>query len=260
MGLELIRLNKPPHQSTDSIQNKSTDVLPRTFHRPLYIEFIGASGVGKTTLYKALEENKTTDDHWIERKQYLKRHKSTEENKNRIYQYLAERKFEKIMARDYPLSDKLDVLSFFFRNLNEEIRTFSQNEHYTIICEDGLFHNFGDCIAELYHENSKQFNELIKDRAIIFCNSNLENSVLQIQKRQSESGEIRPQHKDVELNILTEKQKVTLESKVKFAELLRNSGVPVLEINTADTLPANAQKVHEFIRQLQQRLNSDSNN
>ncbi len=97
-----------------------------------------------------------------------------------------------------------------------------------------------------------KINELMKERAVIYCYTHPEVIAQRIQKRTKETGKLLPQHKVNSFEELVEQQKETLKVKEEFVNILRDCDVPVLRINTSDNLQENAKKVNDFIKNLQQ--------
>lgn len=223
------------------------------FAEPLYIEFIGVSGVGKTTLYKNVKAQRKSSVKWIERYDFLsfqiKENIDTEISNS--YLRLLESKSIMVFNSELHIVDKIKLLNFFYQNVYEEVGTLLYNKNGTIINEDGLFHNFGKEIKDLDENDPGFFNQLCQNRAIVFCTNTAENIAKQIQKRQVDTNAIRPHHKVNSFKELVEIQNPLLKETTSYVKFLEKNNIPVLYINTADDISENASKVNSFIKHLQ---------
>jgi len=150
--------------------------------------------------------------------------------------------------------DKLKVLSFFHKVLYQDGLIGLYNRNYTIISEEGLFHNFGNEIVSLLNSGDEvSVKELMRNRAVVYCYSTPEIIAHQIIKRYNETGKLLPQHKTDSFETLIEFQKEALINKERFIETLKSFNIPVLMINTSDDIESNAKKVNAFISSLQKK-------
>lgn len=223
--------------------------------RPLYIEFVGVSGVGKSTLYRAMQAHQKAGEKWMERLVFLgyqpKIH--IDDIISTTYLRILENKTEKIWRSALTNLDKIKLLSFFYQNIQEEAATLLYNKNATIINEDGIFHNFQPELLDIYNNDLQLFRELAKDRAIVYCTNSAENIAKQIGKRQFESNENRPHHKVKTLEELLAIQNTLLQETSTFVKTLEEISVPVLVLNTADDLSENVRRVNLFINEMQGR-------
>lgn len=221
--------------------------------KPLYIEFIGISGVGKTTLYNALKKERGYSVKWIERYDFLSFQPKVnlDESINSTYLKMLESKSQNICSSDLPVIDKIKLGAFFYQNIQEEVAALLYNKNATLINEDGLFHNFGKEIRDIYKDDPKVFSELSKNRAIVFCTNSAENIAKQIQKRNTDSHAIRPHHRVASFQELVEIQKPLLQDIESFVRILEENNLPVLYITTSDDISENAHKVNLYIKELQ---------
>lgn len=221
--------------------------------KPLYIEFLGLSGVGKTTLYNEVKAERKDSVKWIERYDFLSFQPKVNIDGSINYMYLKmlESKSENVCISELPVIDKIKLMSFFYQNIQEEVAALLYNKNATLINEDGLFHNFGKEINDIYNDDPKVFYELCKNRAIVFCTNTAENIAEQIRKRNADINAIRPHHKVASFQELVEIQKPLLKETEFFVKFLQEYNVPVLYINTSDDISENARKVNLYIKELQ---------
>lgn len=221
--------------------------------RPLYIEFVGVSGVGKSTLCRAMQAQHKSSEKWMERLDFLSYQPKIHNDDiiSTTYLQILENKTEKIWTSGLTNLDKIKLLAFFYQNIQEEAATLLHNKNATIINEDGVFHNFQPELLDIYNNDLHLFRELAEYRAIVYCTNNAENIAKQIQKRQSESNEIRPYHKVKTFDELVEIQNKLLEETSTFVKILQEISIPVLVLNTSDDLSENVRRVNLFINEMQ---------
>ncbi len=220
---------------------------------PLYIDFIGVSGVGKSTLYTEICRQKIHRESWVEVKDFIGslRDYSLPKQIDPVYQKILERKFQ-IINEDYELEELIEFMNFYFRNMKEDIIAHAyNNKNYTIVMEDGLFHNFADSIYDLHIKQQIDLSRLIKNRAVIYCYNTPEEIAKRIMSRQKEIDELRPQHRRLPMDELIHEQQRELSKSRRYIEILLENSVPVLEVNTSDDKIENARKVNIFIEELQ---------
>lgn len=219
---------------------------------PLYIDFFGVSGVGKSTLYAEVRRRNTNGGSWAEVKDFIGTLKdySLPKQIDPVYQKILERKYQ-IINKDYELEELLEFMNFYFRNIKEDIIAHAYNENYTIVMEDGLVHNFADSIFDLHKEKQIDLSRLIKNRAVIYCYNTPEEIAKRIMSRQKEIDELRPQHRKISTDELIHEQQLELSKNREYIETLLDNGVPVLEVDTSDDVTENAGKVNRFIEELQ---------
>jgi shikimate kinase len=222
-------------------------------NRPIYVEFVGISGVGKTTLYREVKKQRGKKAKWIDVREFLGSQKyPLKEELFGKYQEIIDYKIKYIVNKSFSALDKMKLISFFYKNISEEIIVNYYNKNTTVIFEDGMLHNFSDALNYVYNSNKELFLELIKDRIVVYCYSTPETIANQIIKRKNE-GALRPQHKVSSFEELVEKQKQSLKNKEQFINILKENHVPFLMINTSDDIESNAKKVNAFISSLQKK-------
>src|SRR5699024_8263577 len=110
---------------------------------PVYIEFIGASGVGKTTLYKQIIKKYNAE--WIDIRHFeaLKSHKMKDGliDSLAIYQDLARYKVDEILEGEEKIlpGDKLGACRTSYNIIMQDALVYLFNKQDVILSEEGLF-------------------------------------------------------------------------------------------------------------------------
>src|SRR5690554_1490183 len=224
--------------------------ISKTQTKPLYIEFVGAFGVGKTTLFNNLnnERNKS----WVVASDYIYLNRKMInreiiESAGFYYQELAKYCMVDLMERKILPTDKMSKFNFLHSKLLEEIFILLNNKEFTIINDDGFLHNCTNAFIKLYNYDKALFEQSIKHRIVVYCYTSPDVLANQILKRQKETGFLSIFHTHENLTELINKQKVFLDEKRELISLLKKYNRPILNINTSDPLEENCRKVKEFI-------------
>lgn len=238
---------------TRSERNNFEDLDDYTKEKPLYVEFVGLSGVGKSYLFNKLDKEKNK---WLGIKNFwqLFSHKENNSLLESIpfYQYLAEEKINRTLKRDWLSTDHLAYFRYFHVVINKDALVYKLNKNYIIISEEGLLHNFGSCIEKLYKIDQNKFRKILKNRAIVYCFAPSKVIADRIIKRRKTSEKLLSQYKVDSRRELLQNIDRDLEIKQRVICLFKEY-IPVLEINTADDVKQNAEKVENFIEELQER-------
>lgn len=237
-----------------SVKN-SYKPLVNNNHDPIYIEFMGVPGVGKSTLFNQISYGKNTTT----LNNFIKMHKRNYDDKliesQPIYSILAEEKLKEVLLKNFSSFDKLKILHFFFLVLFNDLILYKFNKNTIVVAEEGLFHNFGNVIETVRNtENKELLQNLFKNRAIVYCYSTPEKVAHQIMKRYEESGKLLPQHKTKNFEELVELQKQALKNKERTLDILKEFDIPVLMINTSNDTSENLIKINLFIKSLQKDM------
>lgn len=224
--------------------------------KPVYIEFIGPSGVGKTTLFSEVIKKRKTSDNWTFVKELIPTIQSSniKEYSDEVHLNILTKRINNITTQPFDYIDKIGLLKFYTNNIYEDIIITSENRNYTVIFEDGIFHNFEDELLDLHEDNLKDFKLLAENRAMVQCFTTKEQITKQINLRLQTTNAIRPVHKGKTKEALIEEQFKALKRNEEFTNKLMDLGIPVLKIDTSKNLQDNAKTVSGFINKLQANL------
>lgn len=235
---------------TDENPKNEPNIVLKPVNKPLYIEFIGMSGVGKTTLYNELLKRENNGN-WVAVKPLMSHLSNPDipDDTPQFYEDILNEKY-RIVSRDNSLKKTIRFMNFFFKNIKEDIVVNALDKNYNVVFEDGIFHNFGDAILSLYRKNDENINSIFENRAVVYCHNSPQNIARRILKREQETGNLRPQHTGLSLEELIRAQEKIVESEKEFLAVLSKFEIPILKIDTSENLKQNAQKVDAFIREL----------
>jgi|SRR5690554_3048660 len=222
---------------------------------PVYIEFIGASAVGKTTLYRKL--NKKYIRKWLDIRQFaaLNSHKNIEEliGPSSFYHDLANSKIS-ITVENSVKSTGYDKLKSFYLASNamkQDAYINYFNKKHTILSEEGLLQFYSEGVIKLFNENREKLIDLLNRRAIIYCYASPEIIVQRVLLRKEKTGHLWQGHKVSSEDELLRAVKRTLDEKEKLINIVKEF-VPVLKINTAQSTASNLKEIHSFIERVRQ--------
>ena len=219
---------------------------------PVYVEFVGVPGVGKTTLYKnvfnKVKEN-WRDIHEFQRI-FIKHAEGKAVESLLCYQELAQHKIQSIETRNYSGIDQMKLVKYFHTVLIADSLVFLFNNDYNVMSEEGLIHNFGDSLLALSKGNKEEFENLMKHRAVVYCHAPAEIVAKRILEREEKTGRLLPQHKVDSFDKLVNLQKKSLEQKHQLIDFLPIYDIPFLSIDTSNPMSENVNQVLHFLNDL----------
>jgi len=171
-------------------------------------------------------------------------------DKDSIYENLAKKQWNIIQNKDVLNSDKFRIAHWNYKTLIEDAKVVKYNKNHLIISDEAILHNFQEAFLEIKEENPKAFKDFLKNRAIVHCFSSKEKILAQIQQREDETGRIVSHHRGKSMEELADLVENELKEKEKFVEILRLYNLPILEINTQNTIEHNLKEIKNFINQL----------
>ncbi|MDD3771594.1 MAG: AAA family ATPase [Weeksellaceae bacterium] len=237
LGLEVYRKTK-----------KNEIIFPNN-QKPVYIELIGVSGVGKSTVYRELLKN---HQFFLTINDFKKRNSEINSvdliGTIPVYQKLAENQWKYIQNLDILETDKFRIAHWNYKTLQEDALLSSFNTNSLIVSDEGILHNFQFSLLELYKENQDLFYDFLKNRKVIYCFSSKEQIVEQIQKREKETGRIVAHHKGKSKDELLKLVEKELKEKDEFIKIIKRFNISILEINTQNSFEKNNRKISEFIK------------
>lgn len=218
---------------------------------PVYVEFVGVPGVGKTTLYKNVFkeiQRKWQDIH--ELKNTLKHIEDQDAESLLCYQELAQHKMQSIKTRNFSGIDQMKLVKYFHSVLIADSLVYLFNNDYNVMSEEGLIHNFGDSLLALSKSNKEEFENLMKHRAVVYCHAPAEIVAKRILEREKKTGRLLPQHKVSSFDELVNLQNESLKLKQQLIDFLSKHDIPILSIDTSDPMTGNVAQVKHFLTEL----------
>ena len=219
---------------------------------PIYVEFVGVAGVGKTTLYKnVFREVKRNWRNIHELHRIFIDHSNGIATESQLcYQFLAHNKMHSIGTRNLNGLDQMKLVKYFHSVLIADSLVHLFNNDYNIISEEGIIHNFGEGLLLLSKNYSEEFDRLVKHRAVVYCYSSAEIVAKRILEREKKTGRILPQHKVDSFDELVKLQEKSLEQKIKLLDFLKKYEIPFLSIDTSKPMIENVETVKRFLANL----------
>lgn len=247
LGIKVIKTgNVSPFRNVFS-KRKNIEITP-----PIYIEFVGVPGVGKTTLFKEIDFN--MHPNLITSSKFLNYHSIKDKinslDKNEVYQKLADYSFARISKSNYLHSDKLMLAAWSYYAISTDLEIVNSSSNHTIISDEGIFKNLRPSIYDLYKNDIELFKHLINNRAIVYCYASTEVIVNRIQNRINVHGNLLPQYKVDSYDELYNEIDGSLIKWDEFINYIKDY-LPILRIDTEEDIYQNTLKIADFIRMLQ---------
>ncbi len=243
LGFEIYRKSKKNKIKFDSSQ------------KPLYIEFLGVSGVGKSTIFNALQKK---EKFWLtvnEHNNSLGKHQRVKFDKNSAEQRLAEQRWKYLKEKNYLPTDKLRVAYWNYVILNSDALLQKNNKNSIVLSDEGMVLSFSDAIMDLENENSKLLDDFLKNRAFVYCTARPDVILKRIESRRKQTGKVVAQHKTNSNQELLEIISQETKERDNLVDFLKRRNKPLLVIDTSEELDKNLSKVLTFIREFQHKEN-----
>lgn len=219
---------------------------------PIYVEFVGVPGVGKTTLYenifKKVKRN-WRDIHELQRI-FMEHTNGIAAESQLCYQVLAQSKMQSLESCNFNGIDQMKLVKYFHSVLIADSLVHLFNNKYNIMSDEGLIHNFGEGLLALSRSNIDEFKSLSKRRAVIYCHTSAETIAKRIIEREKKTGRLLPQHKLDSFEELVSLQKKCLKQKNQLIGFLSKYDIPFLSIDTSNPMTENVEQVVKFITEL----------
>lgn len=223
-------------------KNINQNNINKIYKNPIYIEFVGVPGVGKTTLYNEVSNNYVLWNNFIG---------GGNSFSCDFYESLAELKLKTVTAQSVSNIDKLFLLGYFYKMIIQDYNIIQTNKNI-IAKDEGLIHNFGNELYTLLSKNEKFVENFIQSRAVVYCYAD-ENSVAdRILSRYETMGRLLPQHKNKSKEELIVQERITLKRKLETINFIESLNIPVLYVDTVEELAKNVDKVISFVNSLTQ--------
>jgi|SRR5690554_4803724 len=244
LGFDIIRFDNSIFKKTSNVE------------KPIYVEFLGAGGVGKTTLYNKARELQHS---WVDKATFIRRLETENSgylepiDNTLFYQEVIKRQLE-IKSNETSLlpSYRLADLNMHFQIVWYDF-LINKNNNYNIVGSDeGLLHFYGNAIVNTYKEveDVRTLRNSLNNRKVIYCYCSPEVVAKRFYNRDSKRNVIKDwykKHGKKSFEDIIESKKGEMASKEPVLEVLEKYKVPVLRINTEHDLLDNAKKVIDFV-------------
>jgi dephospho-CoA kinase len=215
---------------------------------PVYVEFFGPSGVGKSALFHAA--CKYNKNKWITLSRFVKsipcRKQKDILEKQETYNFLATIKVNNIAQLERCGTDKLSALNYCYKELKKDAIASAYNKKLKVVADEGLFSIFFPALQELYEKSVDEFVKLTERRAIVYCYAPAE-TILERRKQRNKKRDRYFLQSDTHP---PQKQLADLsEERNNFISIVSHF-TPVLYIDTSDAIKDNIKKINSFIDSL----------
>lgn len=248
-----------------------------------YVEFVGVPGVGKSTTYEYLRSSYVNNSKWIPYEELCKndylRGKGIKEFLitsliKRIKPSALSKKSHDRNVLNKAINKNPELIELFWQtiskceNINgEELRFYGVNyirailekiqnireessDKYCII-DEGLIHNINYFTANVpSSELELQVSEILSfmdlPSAVIYFNGD----VTTIVKRTVERGSLRLRDKSLTIEELLNSRKESIKEKCIYINAVKSKNIPVLSLDTKDTVKNNSNRIISFINGL----------
>jgi|SRR5690554_840522 len=222
--------------------------LIKKIKQPIYIEFIGVSGVGKSTLYKYV--NKGLYKNWLDIRHFEEFNSDKVQdligNLPLYYNELGKYRINMVLKGEESHVEKLNAFRTGYNILKRDALLHLLNKKDIVMSDEGILQFYLDGIINLYKENKDDFLTLLKNRAVIYCYAPSEVVVNRIMDRKNKRGHLWYKHKEMsyqELIEFTQGSQKKIEDMVSILEEF----IPVLKVDTTDHFKVSKQKILSFI-------------
>lgn len=216
--------------------------LPLKFVNNKIVEFIGVSGIGKSTLFHFAKDKLAARwEYYIPNSDF--KENLFEEKITRIHCELLENKLSKTKTMAISYLSKLQLSAYFNKVLLDNLILVG-NSHKGFFIEEGLCHNFP---VELWELNDDELSFVLKNRFLIYVKTENPLTVVdQIKKRTSEGGHTVYHHIGLSDEQLLDLVINSMEQFESFFHKIKNSQIPVCVLMIEDGLEVNSNKILQF--------------
>ena len=252
MGYEL-RRRRPAHRNTPTTSRPGICRIMGSTDGPVLVEFVGPSGVGKTTLYKQLFKGPDKTPLGLPFEQFCARDHEFAIDDAALdgspHGQLLKHKWDSLVWSTYRTEDILSLLRYTYRILRMDVAIYRSTHTGCFLMENGLFHIFTKELLELKESVPVSFDNLLRRRAIVHFSGAPDRITANILNRKK-AGDLKPLHKDRSEAELVELNRIRCALKQDLADAAEASGGRVLRIDTANTLDDNVYAIETFVRDL----------
>ncbi|RUO26266.1 hypothetical protein CWE09_06005 [Aliidiomarina minuta] len=221
----------------------------------VYVELIGPSGVGKTTLLNSISY--MPDNNWAGREDLMKLTTHAAKSlgsSSSVYSRLLSFKVNSITEKEYSFYQLNRLIKYMIQVLEADF-IMSRGVYQRYLFDEGIFHNFR---TEIQNLGKTELSQLLKNRAFVFVEASPEAIVSNIRKRQGDLAEPdqNPNHIGKSDEDLEQEAIRSLGLNRKLQEFLAKSGSKTVIVNSLD-LKQGASDVENFINEIKPPRSSD---
>jgi uridine kinase len=208
------------------------------------IEFIGPSGVGKSTLFDAVKNRMQGNWHYREQQKYYKLERSQTLIDGALHWNLMMAKACNLDILELNGFRKLKLLKYFSDVVYSDLHMQYCASESGFLLEEGIFHNFSKEINSLQND---EFESLIANRILIYVRPKSNITVVnRIRKRTANTGHTVAHHiglSDQELLEIVDSSVISFDTMIKRAQIFNH---PTLTVYAEDDLSYNAGLILKF--------------
>lgn len=254
LALEIRRKERIGRDVAQSSVNRK-----QTAETAFIVEFVGASGVGKSLLCREVLRTKKDTDIWMRSEECLIEACDLEavadpkDPFGRLWEELLRKKLEEISCLAVQPLAVYQVLRHLQDIAVQDVNIRRKLSNACVFLEEGVCHNFGNQLLEWQKSRHEAFLRMLEHRLVIFCHAEPEVIYHRILRR-SESGFVMPLHRgktEEELKVII-RETQAIHEKLRCA--MESLSLRCLLVDCSRPEHIQAELVQDFIRAAAQNL------
>jgi hypothetical protein len=232
-------------RSALALEAGSPTLEPPSVGGLVLVELMGPSGVGKTTLGRALIASQEAQEllrpagGLVDSGTLSLPKWSSQVRPSRLdalYSELLRRKATEVTSRGSSAAAVTHLMSFFSVNLLQDTLINASHHSNNVLCSDGVLHNFGAQLAEIGRDDELAVRDFLSNRVILLCTAPPEVIAERALQRESSGGH-RPQFFGRSSQEVREYVHGALERVRRSAQQLGELDAPVVEVDMTNPEP-----------------------
>lgn len=216
-----------------------------------HLEFIGVSGIGKTTLCQLYQEKSKLN---FLKKNQLKCISILDQHMNSIYWFLLNSKMRNLNQFNITDKQRLELTRYFLNEVFLDSNLIEQSNSRKVLLEEGLFHNFNKELCTLSDED---FSKVIENRAFVFLNAKNVNIIYnRIHHRIANGGHTNIFHQNLSEVELKSNIFESIKAFKKLVLKIQEQGIPIIQIDAEDSVENQLQVLLKFEVEVLTNINS----
>lgn len=215
------------------------------------MEFVGVSGVGKTSLIERLITDRHADIDLVTRNEFLNHglaKQETDEDRLSAISMLFDRIVEWLPTIDRDLATTLFLTRFYFSILSRELQIGSDSQRHRIVFDEGVVQIFGQLLSPLAETHQELTQHLVGNRLLIHCTAPLD-VIAERTLRRRDAGDPRFGFDHLKGDDLLREIHAASSRAVSKVAAMRNIGIPCLTLDLSapyeDLVPTLRSFLHE---------------